>query len=99
MIDGHRIQVNRCRPSQKRWSFGKLKECNKLFVNNLSANVEKTLLRCLFAQFGDIIDLRVVRRPVASFAYIQYEKDVRLILDEIGICGTFYLTARMLLLF
>ena len=50
-IEGQEVVVIRCRPDQDRWRFSTDRmEETKIYVNNLSGNVQKSLLREVFSQ-------------------------------------------------
>ncbi|KAJ3040739.1 Splicing factor [Rhizophlyctis rosea] len=73
-LEGQPISVVRCRPAQSMWHFSKDEmEENKVYVSNLTANIQKSVLRDAFSQFGKIVEIRLVVRKTAAFAYIEFE--------------------------
>ncbi|KAJ3057547.1 Splicing factor [Rhizophlyctis rosea] len=72
-IEGQEVVVVRCRPEVDQWKFSTDQEESKIYVNNLSGNVQKSLLREAFSQFGKLLEVRLVLRKTAAFAYIEFE--------------------------
>ncbi|KAI8802020.1 hypothetical protein BJ742DRAFT_834820 [Cladochytrium replicatum] len=65
------LQVQRCKPRKMVWNFHGAEEKSKLFVKGLALDVEQKTLRELFAQHGEVRDVRVVRKGERAFAYIE----------------------------
>ncbi|KAJ3295545.1 Splicing factor [Borealophlyctis nickersoniae] len=73
-IEGTAVSVVRCRPSKAVWDFSvDRKEDTKIYVRNLSVNIEKIALRKAFSQFGKIKDIRLSHRKTIAFAYIEFQ--------------------------
>ena len=47
-LQGSLIEIFRCRPNQKIWNFQAKQEDEKIYISNLSPNIEKKTLREIF---------------------------------------------------
>ena len=69
------VVPRRCRPSRPGWNFKMGEEKSKIFVSNLSRQIDKPKLRSIFNKFGKIREIRIVlkKQPsVSCFAYIDF---------------------------
>ncbi|KAJ3417359.1 Squamous cell carcinoma antigen recognized by T-cells 3 [Chytridiales sp. JEL 0842] len=73
-IRGELADIRRCIPIKGHWKdLDANEEKNKIYVGGLDVNVDKPALRSTFERFGKIRDIRLVLRPSAAFAYIEFE--------------------------
>ncbi|OAJ39684.1 hypothetical protein BDEG_23514 [Batrachochytrium dendrobatidis JEL423] len=75
-INGTVVTPCRCRPSQMVWDFKQHEEKTKIYVSNLSPQMQKRQLRHIFSEFGKIREIRLQNRKTMAFAYIDFEKEV-----------------------
>ncbi|KAK5673237.1 Splicing factor [Batrachochytrium dendrobatidis] len=74
-INGTVVTPCRCRPSQMVWDFKQHEEKTKIYVSNLSPQMQKRQLRHIFSEFGKIREIRLQNRKTMAFAYIDFEKE------------------------
>lgn len=54
-LQGSPIEIFRCRPNQRVWNFKAKQEDEKIYISNLSPNMEKKTLREAFSGVSFVI--------------------------------------------